>query len=977
MRHWSQLATRNWSASRGAFIATAVAVGLGVSVVVIITSFYESALSAVKKEVVTRWLGSAHISVEPPGAHWGSLDASVATDIAGIENVAHVTARLRRRMLVVSEPKKDELLEVRAEYVDAIGIDPDTEQHFLTLPRLAGRMIEPDERGVAVIEAQLAQTWRVDLGDDVRLVSYRGGPAAALKIVGIFDSQRVADFQRPAVYAPIADIQDIKNQPGKATVIDVMLGDYCAEALARAEQAIQAVLRQRDLTYSVQSAAARLAQLEEAERLTRMAVIATAVVTLLTAFFIILTTTSASLYTRSRLLGLMRCIGITRRQLAALVVIEVTPPTIVGALVGTPLGAWLTIAIAWWGREYAPPIYVSGWGISVAVGCAIATWALSMGILIVQVCLVSPLRAANPQARPPRLRYIVLAAFVGVVLVGVHEWTLYGMDPGYWLHPFGLSIGSGAQFVGFVLIVPLIVVVLGGAMASIAGPLFGLHSALARDQFGRAPWLSAGVCWVLMVGLGLIVFTALRTEGAMMAFWDFPSRLPEAFVWSPHYADATAIERVKTLPGVGKLTIVTDVDCQIEPVWRRSKTGTAAKAADSFLDAILGKLTRPVFVAGDPDTFLEMAKLGFSQSTQEEVRQKLARGGYVVVPPQTAKAKGVGKGDKLRVTVGTRSAVFEIADVVESPALDIAVTFFKAESYMQFAAAAAVLGTRDDLRDKLGKDVVSMVMCNVDLPPSPVPQEFKLPSPPRYKDAKEVARLAMRLQHRLPNERTALEAVAPVLERWVNEDVAELTEEARIELLRFAKAARYVAYHWKNQTPEQNWTTFRERLVLFKIANAMDRPDAIMGSLQRLKDNVERDVRRAIVVLTWLPGIALAVAVLGIANLIMVRVVSRTRQIAILRAVGATKSQIVRLVLAESATLGLLGGATGIALGFYSARSDNVITENVAGFAVPWMIPWGTIALGTALTVAVCLVAGIAPARHAARSNIVSALDAT
>ncbi|RJP36106.1 MAG: FtsX-like permease family protein [Phycisphaerales bacterium] len=970
MRHWSQLATRNWSANKSAFLATVISVGLGVAIVVAVTSFYESAVAAVKGEVVGRWLGSAHITIDPPGAHWGSLEASLAEPIRKVDHVAYVSARLKRPMVVVPPPRAQELLPDKHDYVDAIGIDPGADAPFQTLPEVRGRFLQPGDRGVCVIESTLQEHWAFDLGDALYLAAYRGGAARPLTIVGIFDSQRLADFQREALYLPIEDAQAIKNQPGAATTIDVMVDDPTPQRLAQTKADIEALLAERDLAYTVESAQARLAQLDEAERLTRMIVVLASVITLLTAFFIILTTMSASLYARRRLLGLMRCVGVTRGQLIALVFVEVTPPTVVGVLVGVPLGLLLIHWTVGAGGGELPPIHTSGWGLIVAIECAAATWLTSIGILVLQVCTVSPLRAAHPQSRPPRFVWVYASAAAGVVLMLLHEWSVWRMDPGLWADPLWMWIGGSSQFVGFVLVVPLIVAFLGAGLATLAGPLFGLRAALARDQFGRAPWLSAGVCWVLMVSVSLIVYMAVRSEG-IMRIWDFPARLPEAFVWAPQYSDAGAIERIESLPGVGKVTAVADVDCKIDVVGRET-----AEASNPFLQSLLSRLTRPVFVAGDPDTFLSMARLGFAESTEEEVRAKLERGGYVLVPPQTARARDLKKGDRITVTVGSRSAEFEVADVVESPALDIAVTFFKAESYMQFAAAAAVIGTRADLRDRLGRDVVSMVMCNVDLPPADVPAIFQNRRPPAEITSKSVAALVPQIAAQLPNEWAVLERIIPELRAWTAGTRVELSDDVRTELTRFERALRYTRYHWRRQTPEQNWRTFRERLVLFKVANAMGKPDAIMGSLQRLRENLERDVRRAILVLTWLPGISLVISIVGITNLITVRVLARRRHLAVLRAVGATKSQIVRLILAESTTLGLLGGIAGIILGFYSARSDNVVGDRLAGLGVEWVVPWGTIIAATLLTVGTCILAGIGPARHAARDDVVSALEA-
>ena len=87
MRRLWQLGTRNWRTSPGRTFAALLSVALGVGTVVIITSFYETARRAIREEVVNRWLGSAHLSIHPPGAHWGTIEASLVDDLVQI--VAH------------------------------------------------------------------------------------------------------------------------------------------------------------------------------------------------------------------------------------------------------------------------------------------------------------------------------------------------------------------------------------------------------------------------------------------------------------------------------------------------------------------------------------------------------------------------------------------------------------------------------------------------------------------------------------------------------------------------------------------------------------------------------------------------------------------------------------------------------------------------------------------------------------------------
>jgi putative ABC transport system permease protein len=109
----------------------------------------------------------------------------------------------------------------------------------------------------------------------------------------------------------------------------------------------------------------------------------------------------------------------------------------------------------------------------------------------------------------------------------------------------------------------------------------------------------------------------------------------------------------------------------------------------------------------------------------------------------------------------------------------------------------------------------------------------------------------------------------------------------------------------------------------------------------------------------------------------MVSIHLRSRQIAVLRAVGALKSQIIRLVLSEALVLGVLGSVTGVALGIHEGYSDNRISGEMIGFYPEFIIPYGTVMVGTAVTIATCLLAGILPARHAARNNIISAMQTT
>ena len=124
--------------------------------------------------------------------------------------------------------------------------------------------------------------------------------------------------------------------------------------------------------------------------------------------------------------------------------------------------------------------------------------------------------------------------------------------------------------------------------------------------------------------------------------------------------------------------------------------------------------------------------------------------------------------------------------------------------------------------------------------------------------------------------------------------------------------------------------------------------------------------------------IALVVAAIGIINTLLMAIHERTREIGVMKAVGATRGNIRWLFTAEGATLGFLGGAIGGGLALLAGQALNYIgartfLSDFPGFeltAFPvWLIPGVVV-----LTTLVSLLAGLYPAGRAARLDPVEAL---
>lgn len=118
--------------------------------------------------------------------------------------------------------------------------------------------------------------------------------------------------------------------------------------------------------------------------------------------------------------------------------------------------------------------------------------------------------------------------------------------------------------------------------------------------------------------------------------------------------------------------------------------------------------------------------------------------------------------------------------------------------------------------------------------------------------------------------------------------------------------------------------------------------------------------------------ISLIVGGLSVINTMTMSVSERTREIGMRKAIGASNGQIVRQFLAEAGVIGLIGGVTGLFLGWVAATAVNKALE---ASSVSLFLVTGRLAIGSvAFAILLGLVAGFLPSLHAARMKPVDAL---
>jgi putative ABC transport system permease protein len=147
---------------------------------------------------------------------------------------------------------------------------------------------------------------------------------------------------------------------------------------------------------------------------------------------------------------------------------------------------------------------------------------------------------------------------------------------------------------------------------------------------------------------------------------------------------------------------------------------------------------------------------------------------------------------------------------------------------------------------------------------------------------------------------------------------------------------------------------------------SVDTPESFLESLQTVLATIQ-------IVLGGIAAISLVVGGIGIANSMFTSVLERTKEIGIMKAIGARNSEILSIFLAEAAIIGLFGGSIGIVLGISIAYLIKLVAS-LGGVIINISFQLNIVLFALAFSMIIGIVSGLWPAVQASKQKPIDSL---
>ncbi len=855
------LAFRNLTTRKTRTLLTTLGIILGVAVILAISMTNQSTLSSINT-IFDEASGLAHLVVAPSSfTGTTGFPESILSRVRSVPGVEQAVPTLQARTLLARDAagwKFEFGLGGATGGNDLVlyGIDAALDRQARLYKLASGRFLEPTETSYsALFTEEYAAEKNISLGQDVDILlpAARGG-VATLRAIGFLRKDGPGLINSGSVaFVPFEALQDMFGRSGELDQIDVVAQPDVAASAERLADLKRRLEDRLGSKYVVNYPAQRGQIVAQQLATYQQGLSFFSMIALFVGGFLIYNAFSMTIVERTQEIGLLRALGLSRRQVTRLVLIEALMLGVIGSILGVAFGlvmargmtALMSTVIATEIIEVTLPPD----GLLISLGVGLGVTLVSAFIPAFKAGRITPLAALrirgqeNPSGAPGRL-----ALWAGIELVAVAVATInYVPLRRSVVFPIGSAMVF-VMFLGATLMVPAAVQKLEQVFRPIVMRLFGAEGRLGASNIERSRGRASLTVAALMTGIAMVISIGAmgRSFQTDIDAWVNSAVGGDLLVRSPVLMRLDFGSRLAAIPGVAAVT-----------------------PARYFGVKPAGDDLGLVFQAIDPDTYFDVASFQYAEDKQDatQIERDLANGD-LLVSTTVADRYGLKRGDTFELQTRRGVQAFRVAGLVSD---------FTSQGYV-------INGTLDTMR--------------------------------RYFGINSVDRFTLKLA---PGADLA---------------AAKQTIEDRYGQSR----------HVQVETTED----FRARIR--ELTN------------------------RAFGLLDVLANIGVLVAALGVINTMMMNVLERQREIGALRSIGMTRTQVIRMILAESGAMGAVGAAFGLGFGFLLSRVFVEGMQQMSGYRLTFEMSPRAVLNGMLIALLVSQVAALYPAWRASRVNIVEAI---
>lgn len=677
MQHLSTLAFRNLRVRLVRTSLTVAGIVLGVAVILAIAvtnrSIYKG-LEALFADVA----GNADLTVRAASENDEGFGQQILERIREVEGViAAVPSTADATMLMLGDKEVS---------LTVYGVDPAVDREMRPYEVIEGEFLPEGDKYAVIVAQDFAQRHDIEVGKDVELLVADG--TELFLVVGILAKEGPA--RRAKMVMPLAVSQEVFARGHNIDAIDVVAGEEIAKSADDLDRLMDTLQNELGPTYEVAYPAAKGRNIAEMLSGLWMGLSFFAVTALFVGAYLVFNTFSMTVVERTREIGMLRAVGLTRWQVTRLILIEAFFMALAGSLLGIVFGLLLSVPMM---RMMNTTIGYEMDVFSVPLESVITSVVVGMVVTIASALIpairagrLSPVEALAVRGRGGDGWLIKYGWMVGLALVVISEL----MDHVPVREEAQMGFGQLSLFLllgGVTLLVPRITSLLERLVRPLMVAIYGnegrigagnVHRAIGRTSLTVGA-LTVGVLMTIMIGaMSASVTSDLRD-------WMETTLQGDLFVDSFRAMRMELGQELAALEGVNLVTPMHFLEVKV--------VGTLSAAGFVSMDE------SPYLLAVKPLEYDRISGFEFAsgQGDERALVEQLTEGDAVFISTVLNQKYEIGQGDHLRLRTSRGERDFVVAAVI----IDY------------FQGGEAIMGSWKDLERYFGHNKAHMFMVDV------------------------------------------------------------------------------------------------------------------------------------------------------------------------------------------------------------------------------------------------------------------------